>query len=191
MLFGLPQPVPDARVEVEIQARQDHTPHRRLGHGSQHIRRRRCGAGGTGGDDRLGRRPFGPGVGQPPQQGRPPPRRIDEPELGQASRPGIGRQPQEVDRLQPVFGHVSVDQALQPGQILDLFQLAGIEKPPQRLGQVQRPHRTELGPVTGHQPRQLETAGQGRDGRRQVQTQLSGRERRLVLLQIAQRPNLR
>ena len=92
MLFALAQPVPDPVVEVEIEARQDHATARGPGHRSQHIGGGRGRTGRAGGDDRLGRGAFGPGVGQKPQQPRAAPGRIDQPHALQPLRPGLDRQ---------------------------------------------------------------------------------------------------
>ena len=76
-------------------------------------------------------------------------------------------------------------------QVLDLFQLAGIEETAEGIGHFECPKGRQAGTeILDDHPRHLEAAGQRRDRRWQVQAQFAGRERRLVLFQIAERSDL-
>ena len=182
---------PGRRVQIGVQPGQDDTSHRSLRHRRQHGRRRLDCARRSGRDHGPLRRMAVPSPGQHPQQLRPSPGRIDQPHRLQPLGPGMDRQTQEGRRRLPVLGHVLGGQGGDPFGLDHLLDVAGIQKGSQAVGQLQRPHRRHAGRELLHDhPRHLEPARQGRDGRRQVQTQVARRERRLVLLQIAQRPHL-
>ena len=189
MLFV--QPVPDRRVQIEIEAGQDDAAQGRPSHGLQHVAGGGDGAGRTGGDDGLGRRRVVPQFGEAAQQGRAAPGRIDQAQLGEAFGPGLDRQAQELGGPFPVFGHFAVDQGGDPFGVRNLFQLAGIEEAAEGIGHLQGAHRRQaVVELFDDHPRHLEPAGQGGDGGRQVEAEGAGGEGRLVLLQIAQRPDL-
>ena len=191
MLFLLAQRRPHAGIEIEVEAGNDDAALRGLGHGGQDG----CGGGGrpgrTGRDDRPGRRVLFPALGQEPQQDGASLGRVHQTQFGQPLRPGLDRQGQEVRRSPPVLGQVRIDQIADPGQVLDLFDLAGIEEAGERIGQLQRPQGPQVVVVlilaakfACDHPRHLEPAGQGGDGGRQVKPELARRERLFVLLQI-------
>ncbi len=184
--------VPDAVGQIEIEAGQDDHALRRPRHGGQNIGGGGDGAGRTGGDDGLLRRARVPGLGQTAQQGRAAPGRVDQAEGFQPFRPGLDREAEEAGAVLPVGGQILFGQPGDARQVGDFLQLAGIEEAAQRISHFQRAQglqaRLEL---LGDHPRHLEAARQGGDGGGQVQTQLAGREGRLVLFQITERAHLR
>ncbi|WP_306414833.1 hypothetical protein [Brevundimonas aurantiaca] len=189
MLFV--QPVPDRRIQVEIETGQDDAAQGRSGHGAQDVGGGGDGAGRTGGDDGLGRGRVVPQFGEAAQKRGAAPGWIDQAQFGEAFGPGLDRQAQEFGRAFPVFGHFAVDQGRDPSGVRNLFQLAGIEEAAERIRQIQGPHRRQaVVELLDDHPRHLEPAGQGGDGGRQVEAEGAGGEGGLVLLQIAQRPDL-
>ncbi|MNK24864.1 hypothetical protein D3C87_431800 [compost metagenome] len=184
--------VPDAVGQVEVEAGQDDDALGRARHGGQDVGGGGDGAGRTGGDDRLLRRPCVPGLGQAAQQGGASPGGIDLAERGQSPGPGLDREAEEAGAVLPVGGQVLFGQSGDARQVGDFFELAGIEEAAERIGHFEgaQGFQARLELFDDH-PRHLETAGQGGDGGGQVQTQFAGGEGRFVLFQIAERADLR
>ena len=191
MLFVVAQGGPDGRVQIPVEAGQDDATARCGGDSGQHIGGGRGCAGRAGGNDGLGRWPFGPGRGQQAQQAGATPGRIDQPHGRQPFRPGLDGKGEEFGRLAPVFCQIAFDQGGDAMQVLDLLQLAGIEEAAEGIGHFERAQGRKAGPeILDDHSRHLETARQGGDGGRQVETQFTGGEGGLVLFQIAERADL-
>ncbi len=179
--------------QLQVEARQDHRAQRRAGHSGQQVGGGRGGAGRAGGDQGRLRRIFRPLTFQRPQQAHPPLRHVDQAEFGQAFGPGVERDPQEVGRALPVLGHLGRRQGVDPGAV-GLLDLQAVEEAGQGVGQLQGGGRVdrpvEQAPVLGDQTGQLEAPAIGRDGRRQVERQVARLERRLALVEVAERAHL-
>jgi hypothetical protein len=91
-----------------------------------------------------------------------------------------------------VLGQVRLDEVGNTSHNRDFLDLAGIEKGPEGVGHFQcmEGRGGGAGVMGRHQPGQFEAAGQGGDGRAQVQADIAGREGRFILFQIAERPDL-
>ena len=107
--------------------------------------------------------------------------------------PGLDRQAEEVGRRAASARRSRPRPGWRPARRSSTSSmLAGIEEAAEGVGQLQRAHRRQVRrEILDDHPRHLEPARQGGDGGRQVEAQFAGRERRLVLLQIAERPHLR
>ncbi len=184
--------------QLQVQPRQHHCAPGQAGDHRQEVGVGRRGPGRPCGDHGPRGRPRLPGLRQGAQQPGAALGRIDQPELGQPLGPGLHRDGQEVGRHLPVAGQVALHQAgdtVQPPLARDLLDLQAVQEARQGVGQlkgarrVQRAAEQVLG--AGRQARQLEPAAIGVDGRGQVQGQVARFERRLALVEIAERPNLR
>ena len=104
----------------------------------------------------------------------------------------LDRNGEEGGRVEPVLGQVRPGEVGDTSHIRDFLDLAGIEKGPEGVGHLQRMEGGGGGArVMGrHHPGQLETAGEGGDGRAQVQADVARGEGRFVLFQITERPDL-
>ena len=192
VLFVVADGGPDRRIQFAVEARQDDAAARGGGDGGQHIGGGGGGAGRAGGDHGLGRRPIGPGHGQKAQQAGATPGRIDQSHGFQPLRPGLDGEGEEFGGLPPVLGQILLDESRDPMQVLDLFQLAGVEEAAEGVRHLQRAQGRQAGTeILDDHPRHLEPTGQRGDGRGQVETEFAGREGRFVFFKIAQRPDLR
>ena len=181
--------------KVEIETGQHHRPFWQAGDHGQQLGDRRRTAGRAGGDHHLRRRLGAPALRQPAQQQHPALADVHQAELVQPPRPGRQRQLEEVGRDLPVLRQLVRRQAVDQGERTGLLDLDAVEEASQRVGQVQRAGGVEAAAervlVRGDQPGQFVTAAGGRDRRRQVQGQVAWLERRLALVEVAQRSDLR
>ncbi len=178
-----------------VEPRQHHAAARRAGDGGQQVGGGRRRAGRPGGDDHLVRGPLPPRQAEAAQQHHPAGGDVDEAQILQAARPDLQGEVEEPRRRLPVAGQLALHQGLDRARVAGLLDLAGVEERRQRVGQFEGRPGVEAALqqvfVFRHQPRQLEPAAPGTDRRRQVERQVARFERRLALVEVAERADLR
>ena len=137
---------------------------------------------------------FPPALGQGAQQGGPAPRDVHQPQRLQPRRPVLQGDGQEAGADFPVPRQLAGYEAVEPTGSAHLLDGQTVEEAGERVGEVERGRGVQRAfqqvLVLDDQPGQLEPAAQRAYSRRKIERQVAGLERRLALLQIAQRADL-
>ena len=196
------QPLPVLLSGVAVEAGEDDPAPGKPRHHLQEVGRGRDGAGGAGGDHRVGGGPTTPGLGLGLQHQVAPGRRVDAAFLGQDPGPMVGQDAEEFEGDLPVRGIGLGHQLGEPveAEPLDLHliqETAELGGKPRRLIRARRRgaapvRRPESAPPLENEPGESQATAQLRHRRLEVEAAgrprlLRAGKRQLVLVEIADR----